>query len=105
MELRISAPGKNLSPEEIERIHTDLDKIARRLDAHREVTAELRVSGNKSTPEYHVTLEVDYGRNHLIATDDGSDLGQTIREAREDIMRQINDRSRGSHSDYAKKNG
>jgi hypothetical protein len=32
----------------------------------------------------------------------GADVGPAVREARDEILRQINDRSRGSHSEYSK---
>lgn len=102
MELRVSAPGKRLSHEKVEAIERDLDKLDRRLNSYREVYADLRISGNNSTPDYLVVLEVRYSHNHLIAKTSNPDMGMAVREAREDILRQINDRARGSHSDYAK---
>jgi hypothetical protein len=52
---------------------------------------------------YKSVLELEFGRNHLVATAANSDLGMSVREAREDILRQINDRSRRGHSDYSKR--
>ena len=102
MELRVSAPGKDLKQDDIDRIERDLDKIDRRLNKYQNVFAEVRITGNNSVPDYHVTLEVKYRNVHLIAKTHHADYGQAIREAREEILRQINDRSRGSHSSYAK---
>jgi ribosome-associated translation inhibitor RaiA len=102
MQLRVSAPGKDLSQDDIDRISRDLEKIDRRLDRFPEVYAEVRINGNESTTVYNVTLEIEYSRNHLIAKTEHQDIGQAVREAREEILRQINDRGRGSHSQYAK---
>ncbi len=49
-----------------------------------------------------MTIELDYGRNHLIAKAEHADVGQAVREAREELLRQINDRKRGGHSARAK---
>jgi ribosome-associated translation inhibitor RaiA len=104
MHLRVSSPGITLRDGDVDRIQKDLDKIDRRLHRFEEVYAAVRINGSE-TPgnSHHVTLEVEYGRHHLVATADGADLGQTVRAARDEILRQINDRSRGSHSEYAKK--
>ncbi len=104
MELRVSSPGHRLGPDEVDRIERDLEKIDRRLNRYREVFAEVRVANGKSgAPNFDVTLEIEYGRNHLIAKVTSPEIGLGVREAREDILRQINDRSRGSHTRYAKK--
>jgi ribosome-associated translation inhibitor RaiA len=102
MQLRVSAPGHHLEQDEIDAIATDLEKIDRRLSNYDEVYAEVRISGNQSTLKYHVTLQVEYRRTHLIAKADSPDMGMAVREAREEVLRQINDRGRGSHSAYAK---
>ncbi|HEX2051415.1 MAG TPA: HPF/RaiA family ribosome-associated protein [Actinomycetota bacterium] len=102
MLIRVSSPGSDLSEGDVARIEKDLEKIDRRLGDHKQVTAEVRVSGVGGSPGYHVVLEVDYGRTHLRAKADHGDLGQAVREARDDVLRQINDRSRGGHSSYAK---
>ena len=102
MELRVSAPGKDLSDAEVDRITSDLEKIDRRLTRWDEVHAEIRINGNEHTTTYDVTLTIEYGRNHLVAKARHADMGQAVREAREEMLRQINDRGRGSHSQYAK---
>ena len=102
MELRVSAPGKDLSDAEVDRITSDLEKIDRRLTRWDEVHAEIRINGNEHTTTYDVTLTIEYGRNHLVAKSRHADMGQAVREAREEMLRQINDRGRGSHSQYAK---
>ena len=103
MHLRVSSPGIELEDGEVDRITKDLEKIDRRLRQFDEVYADLRINGGPpNAVDHHVTLEIQYGRNHLIAKADNPDMGLALREAREEIMRQINDRSRGSHSDYAK---
>lgn len=103
MRISISAPGNDLKQSDLDQIEQDLAKIDRRLkDFKQEVTAEVRVSSTQGIPGHHVVLELDYGRNHLIAKADNGDLGMAVREAREDLLRQINDRSRGGHSSFAK---
>jgi ribosome-associated translation inhibitor RaiA len=102
MELKVSSPGNKLSDEDVDRIQRDLEKIDRRLHNFDPVYAEVRINGGDGPAEFHVTLELEYGRNHLIAKADSGDMGHAVRAAREEILRQINDRSRGSHSQYAK---
>jgi len=103
MEVSVSALGNDLTEVEVERIHQDLDKIDRRLkDFRQEVRAKVRINDREGTPGSRVMLEVDYGRNHLLAKAEHTDLGQAVREAREEILRQINDRSRGGHSSFAR---
>ena len=102
MELKVSSPGNKLSDEDVDRIQRDLEKIDRRLQRFDPVYAEVRISGAEGPAQFHVTLELEYGRNHLVAKADHADMGQAVREAREEVLRQINDRSRGSHSQYAK---
>ena len=102
MELKVSSPGNKLSDEDVDRIQHDLEKIDRRLPKFKDIYAEVRITGGEGPAQFHVTLEIKYGRNHLIAKADGGDVGQAVRETREEILRQINDRSRGSHSQYAK---
>ena len=103
MRISVSSPGKHLDPAEVDRIERDLEKIDRRLNEHNEVAATVRIAETQGTPGWHVTLELDYGRNHLIAKADNGDLGQAVREAREEVLRQINDRSRRGHSWFAKR--
>ncbi|MEA2452299.1 MAG: hypothetical protein QOG04_1009 [Actinomycetota bacterium] len=104
MRISVSAPGNHLKPDEVEGIERDLDKIDRRLkDFKEEVTAEVRVtSANGGGQGHHVVIELDYGRTHLIAKAENGDVGMAVREAREELLRQINDRSRGGHSQFAK---
>lgn len=102
MELKVSSPGNKLSDEDVDRIEHDLEKIDRRLPNYKDIRAELRIHTGEAPASFHATLEVRYGPNHLIAKADSTDVGQAVREAREEILRQINDRSRGSHSQYAK---
>ncbi len=101
MQLRVSSPGNHLEDADIDRITEDLQKLDRRLKDWNEVYVECRINGT-GEPNFHVTLEVEYGRNHLIAKAEQPDYGRAVRDAREEILRQINDRSRGSHSQYAK---
>jgi ribosome-associated translation inhibitor RaiA len=103
MNLRVSAHGFRLQHGEVDRIEKDLEKLDRRLRRYKEVHAEVRINGDESsTVTRQVTLEVEYGRHHLIAKDEHKDVGQAIRSAREEILRQVNDRARGSHSEYSK---
>ena len=103
MRLRVSSPGQDLSQSDIDQIERDLDKIDRRLkDFREEVTADVRVSNGSGAAQHHVVVELHYGPNHLVAKADHSDWGQAVREAREELMRQINDRSRGGHSSFSK---
>lgn len=103
MRISVSSPGNHLDQSEIDRIEHDLEKIDRRLHEYDHVAATVRVAETQGTPGYHVTLELDYGRNHLIAKADHSDVGQAVRATREEILRQINDRSRRGHSWFAKR--
>ena len=104
MRISVSAPGDHLEPNEVEGIERDLEKIDHRLrDYKQEITAAVRVSeAPGSAHGHHVVIELDYGRNHLIAKAENSDVGIAVREAREELLRQINDRSRGGHSQFAK---
>jgi ribosome-associated translation inhibitor RaiA len=105
MRIRVSSPGTDLRASEKDQIDKDLEKLDRRLGERggdREVDALVRIAnGTRGTP-YHVVLEIDYGRTHLLAKADNADVGQAVREAREEIIRQINDRSRRGHSSFSK---
>src|SRR4051794_11987225 len=104
MELRVSAPGMNLKDSDVDKIQRDLEKIDRRLKEYDLVSAHVRINGNGGAPSKKVTVEVEYGRNHLIATAEHSEPGQALREARDEILRQINDHKRAKgHSDYTKR--
>ncbi|MDP9224027.1 MAG: HPF/RaiA family ribosome-associated protein [Actinomycetota bacterium] len=102
MFVRIASPGTDLSDTEHDRIEQDLLKLERRLP-NRELEAKVRISEGEGGIGYRVVIELDYGRNHLIAKSDQADVGQAVREAREDLLRQINDRSRRGHSSFAKR--
>ena len=103
MHLRVSSPGIRLNDGDIDRIHKDLEKIDRRLQQYDDVFAEVRVNGGDTGGRsFLVTLGLQYGPNHLVAKAESTDVGQAVRSAREEILRQINDRSPGSHSQYAK---
>jgi ribosome-associated translation inhibitor RaiA len=103
MQISVQAKGKNLTTEEIDRITKDLEKIERRLNGFpQEVFAKVRVSEGTRVHGFHVVLELDYGRHHVIAKDEHGDLGQAVRAARDDAIRQINDHSRGGHSSFSK---
>ena len=106
MRIRVSAPGSDLKQAEIEAISHDLEKIDRRLaDFKEEVIAEVRVGKAQSEgsgPGSRVTIELSYGKTHLIAKAENGDVGRAVREAREELLRQMNDRKRGGHTARAK---
>ena len=106
MRIRVSSTNNDLTEEDRDAIARDLDKIDRRLqDFKEEVTAEVRISNAQSPgagPGHHVVIELSYGRTHLIAKAENGDLGQAVRAAREELLRQVNDRKRGGHSARAK---
>jgi len=101
MELRVTAPGDDLTDQDIDHIEKDLEKIDKRLNTYGLVRADVRITQNGST-EKKVTLEVHYGRQHVMAKAEHQKLGQAVRSARDDVLRQINDRSRGGHSSFTK---
>ena len=103
MHIKVSSPGNKLSDEDVDRIERDLQKIDRRLANIEDVFAEVRIQqADGPATSYVATLEIEYRRNHLVAKAASPDIGQAVREAREEVLRQINNRSRGSHSQYAK---
>jgi ribosome-associated translation inhibitor RaiA len=102
MELHVASPGNHLTDEEIDGIKRDLDKIDRRLADHKQVVTSVRISQSDAVPLRQAMIEVHYGRNHLIAKAEHQKLGQAVRAAREEILRQINDRSRRGHSSFTK---
>lgn len=103
MRLRVSSPGQELSQSDIDQIEGDLEKIDRRLkDFREEVAADVRITNGGGVPQKHVVVELHYGRTHLRAKADHADWGQAVREAREDLLRQINDRTRRGHSSFSK---
>lgn len=104
MELRVVSPNNNLSDADLGRIEQDLNKIGQRLkrvENYKEVRAEIRISENGGT-QHKVTIELRYGRNHLVAKSENDKIGAAVREARDELLRQINDRKRGGHSSLAK---
>lgn len=103
MRVTVSAPGRSVERSQLE-IEQDLEKIKRRLkDFKEEVHAEVRVGDAQgSAPGHHVTVELNFGRTHLIANAEDKDVGVAVRQAREELLRQINDRGRGGHSQFAK---
>lgn len=103
MRIAIASPGVDLTDEETERISRDLDKVARRLSKVEDVSCEVRVNNSQPAGSYRIVMELGYRANRLIATAEASDVGMAVREAREDLLRQINDRSPRGHSSHAKK--
>lgn len=101
MRISIASPGVDLKPSQAAQIEEDLQKIARRLDKVPEVDTRVRIS-NGQPKSFKIVLEVDYRRNHLIATAENGDIERGVREAREEILRQIKDRSRRGHSSRTK---
>lgn len=102
MDLSISSPGLDLKQDQLERISKDLEKIDRRFKSPDDAIGRVRVTNGQPNNGYHVVLEVDYHRLHFIAKSDGTDVGIAVREAREELLRQIADASRGGHSSYTK---
>ena len=102
MKISVSAPGRDLDAEDHKVVERDLEKLSRRLQKHEDAVARLRLTGGAPATPWHAVLEVDYGRTHLVAKSDGPDAGQAIRIAREEILRQVNDRTRRGHSSIAK---
>lgn len=106
MRVTVSAPGQDLKDSDVDAITADLEKIDRRLSTvEEEIVANVRVSHAQNAqgiPGHHVVLEVHYGPNHLLAKTENPDIGIAVRAAREEVLRQINDRSRGGHSSIAK---
>jgi ribosomal subunit interface protein len=102
MQISISSPNLDLKPDDTEQIEHDLEKIERRLSNIREVDARVRITNGVPAQGYDVTIDVQYRRNHLIAKANNTDMGIAVREAREDILRQINDRSKRGHSSFSK---
>lgn len=105
MELKISAPGLDLDEDERNLIVKSLRKIDRRLRNYDPVHAHVRINRDADgAPSRKVTLEVQYGRNHLVSTAEHADGQQALNHARDEIIRQINHaKKRGGHSDYAKR--
>ena len=104
MQLKVSSPGLDLDQDQLQRIEQDLEKLDRRLKDYDLVYAELRINqAQRGAAHYKSVLELEFGKNHLVASGEHSDMGAAVREAREDILRQINDRSHRGHGDYQKR--
>ena len=101
MRLSIASPGIDLKQSQVEDINRDLEKLDRRLEKVEEVDTRLRIN-NGDMNGYHVIMEVDFRRSHFVAKADDKDMGRAVREAREEILRQINDHSKRGHSSQAK---
>jgi ribosome-associated translation inhibitor RaiA len=102
MELHVASPKNHLTDEEIDGIARDLDKIDRRLSNYQQVVANVRITQTNGVPVQQALIELHYGRQHLLAKAEHEKLGLAVRAAREDILRQINDRSRRGHSSFSK---
>jgi ribosome-associated translation inhibitor RaiA len=106
MRIRISSPNADLTDEDVDQFTRDLEKLGRRLhefDDREEIRADVRIKENEEGPNHEVTVELHFGRNHLLANERGNgDVHQLVREARDELLRQINDRSRRGHSSFAK---
>jgi ribosome-associated translation inhibitor RaiA len=102
MQIRVSSPGNRLDSGDIDQIEKDLEKIDRRLGDLEDVFAEVRIKDGEPGQDYTVTIELDYRRNHLFAKAENRDMGLAVRTAREEILRQINNRSKGGHSSFTK---
>jgi ribosome-associated translation inhibitor RaiA len=100
--ISVSAPGLDLNAEDHQSIERDLEKLSRRLEKQENATARVRLTGGPPANAWHAVLEVDYGKIHLVAKSDAPDAGQALRTAREEILRQVNDRTRRGHSSIAK---
>jgi ribosome-associated translation inhibitor RaiA len=103
MQVKVSAPGNQLNPGDVEGIERDLAKIDRRLNKFGEIYADVRISKSQGAHGHHAVLELQYGRHHVQAKADSTDPRRAVREARDEVLRQINDRSRGGHSSFAKR--
>jgi ribosome-associated translation inhibitor RaiA len=101
MELRVIAPDDDLKEQDVSRIEKDLEKLDRRLENYDLVRADVRIAKNGGHGR-EVTLDLQYGRKHIIAKAQHDKIGQAVRLVRDDILRQVNDRSRGGHSSFTK---
>jgi ribosome-associated translation inhibitor RaiA len=102
MRIAIASPGIDLSDEESQQIERDLDKVGRRLTKVDDVSCEVRVNNGQPAGSFRVVIELHYRANRLVATEEAGDIGMAIRAAREDILRQINDRTPRGHADHSK---
>lgn len=101
MIVRIASPDEELDERMVAGIEQDLEKVERRLSARDEVYLDIGL-GREGVAQ-RATLKIEYGRNHLVSTGEGPDARAAVREAREDLLRQINDRSRGGHADHQRR--
>lgn len=106
MRIRVSSSNNSLKEADVEGIKRDLEKIDRRLHEFKEeISADVRVNPAQrvgSGPGHQVVIELNYGRTHLLAKAENGDMGIAVRAAREELLRQINDRKRGGHTSRAK---
>jgi ribosome-associated translation inhibitor RaiA len=102
MQLSISSPGTTLDREQVGGIERDLEKIDRRFRSPEDVVTRVRVTNGKPVQGYDVVLELDYHKRHFMAKANGSDVGRAVREARDDLLRQVTDAGRGGHSSFVK---
>lgn len=100
MEFRVVSPGEPLTDDELSQIEDSLKKIGQRLkrvENYKDVWAEVHISKDGSTTR-KVCIELRYGRNHFVAKAEHQRPLVALREARDELLRQINDSSRRTHS-------
>ena len=102
MFIRVAAPGMELSQEQVDGIEEDLAKVDRRLKHFEDVSLEVRVKEGQGSPQSQAVLSLEYGRHHLTAKAVGEDARRAVRIARDELLRQINDRQHGGHDSYQK---
>lgn len=101
MQIAIVTPGVELEPATKARFEDDLAKLARRLGNDESATCNAKLNrGDRNL--VHVVLEVHQGKHHYLAKSDDEDANFALRKARDEVIRQLNDHSRGGHSQYAK---
>ncbi|MBA2726014.1 MAG: HPF/RaiA family ribosome-associated protein [Actinobacteria bacterium] len=101
MQIAIVTPGVELEPATKDRFEDDLAKLTRRLG--NDETAVCNAKLNRGERNLvHVVLEVHQGKRHYLAKSDDKDANLALRKARDEVIRQVNDHSRGGHSQYAK---
>jgi ribosome-associated translation inhibitor RaiA len=92
----------DLKQDQKDGIEKDLEKIDRHFRFPDAAFTRVRVTNGQPANVYHAVIEIDYHRRHFIASGDATDVGMAVREAREDVLRQITDVSRRGHSSYTK---
>lgn len=103
MLITVSSPHQDVSERDVDAIQRDLEKIDRRLKDVDQVYLEVRLNDPAGATVRKVTMELEYGPNRLIANAEDPDVHRAVRVARDQLIRQIGDRGRGSHSDHAKR--